>query len=210
MKSNNKKNNTFGIVAMTLIIVFTVGGIYLAGKGSVAPAGGATGSDSGGGAPVGSFSELLNRQVPNFSLKDRDGNIYTAENLKGKKVVLFFNEGIMCYPACWNQVVALSTDPRLNDADTVSLSVVIDSKAQWDSAMQKMPELSKAKIVFDFDRSVSSNFGMLTVPSSMHYGSFPGHTYLVIDREGVVRYALDDPRMAINNNLIYDELQKIK
>lgn len=208
MKNNNKKSNTFGIVAMTLIIAFTIGGIYVAGKGSVSPADGATGS--GGGEAVGSFNELLNKQVPGFSLRDKSGNVYTPENLKGKKVVLFFNEGIMCYPACWNQVVALSTDPRLNGADTVSLSVVIDSKAQWDSAMQKMPELSKAKIVFDFDRSVSSNFGMLTVPSSMHYGSFPGHTYLVIDREGVVRYALDDPRMAINNNLIYDELQKIK
>jgi peroxiredoxin Q/BCP len=208
MKSNNKKSNTFGIVAMTLIVVFTIGGIYVAGRGNAAPAGGAPGS--GGGTPVGSFGDLLNKPIPNFSLKDRDGNTYTAENLKGKKVVLFFNEGIMCYPACWNQVVALSTDPRLNGADTVSLSVVIDSKAQWDSAMQKMPELSKAKMVFDFDRSVSSDFGMLTAPSSMHYGSFPGHTYLVIDREGVVRYALDDPRMAINNDLIYRELQKIK
>ncbi len=188
------------------VLLFAFGGMYLAGQGSAAPATGST----GGAAPAGSYSELLNKPAPDFSLQDKEGNVYTPASLKGKKVVLFFNEGIMCYPACWNQVLALGTDPRLNTADTVSLSVVVDSKEQWDSAIGKMPELSKAKLVFDFSRSVSASYGVLTTPSSMHYGSFPGHTYVVIDKEGVVRYVLDDPRMAINNDVIYSEIQQLK
>ena len=139
------KSNKSGIFIVVGIIIFTLGGMYVAGRGNVTPADG-----SSGGTTAGSYGALLNKPAPDFSLQDKSGNTYTLASLKGKKVVLFFNEGIMCYPACWNQILALSTDPRLNDTDTVSLSVVIDSKEQWDSAIGKMPELSKAKIVFDF------------------------------------------------------------
>ena len=50
---------------------------------------------------------------------------------------------------------------------------------------------------------------MLTLDSSMHYGSLPGHTYVIIDKEGIVRYVYDDPRMAINNDLLVAELGKL-
>lgn len=200
------KSNKSGIFIVAGIIIFTLGGMYIAGQGNDTPADGSTSSGTAGG----SYSALLNKPAPDFSLQDKNGNTYNLASLKGKKVALFFNEGIMCYPACWNQILAMSTDPRLNTSDTISLSVVIDSKEQWDSAIGKMPELSKAKLLFDFSRSVSSSYGVLTTPSSMHYGSFPGHTYVVIDREGIVRFVLDDPRMAINNDLIYSELQKIQ
>lgn len=156
-----------------------------------------------------SFDNLMNKVAPSFELADRDGNVFSSENLRGKNVVLFFNEGLMCYPACWNQIVAFDADERFKKDDTVVLSVVIDSPAEWQQAIRKMPELAGATVVFDKGASVSNKFGMLKTASSMHYGSFPGHTYVIIDKEGAVRYVFDDPNMALRNDQLSEELKKL-
>ena len=65
---------------------------------------------------------LIGKPLPNIQLADKDGRTFSLESLKGKNAVLFFNEGLMCYPACWNQMVAFGTDPRFNSAGTVAIS----------------------------------------------------------------------------------------
>ncbi len=161
-------------------------------------------------ASSGFGSALIGNSVPQFLLKDRNGTIYSSDSLKGKNVVLFFNEGIMCYPACWSQMVALATDNRLQVTDTVAFSVVIDPLDEWQSAIQKMPDLGKATVLFDTDKSVSKSFGMLNAPSSMHYGSYPGHSFVIIDKQGIVRFAYDDPNMGIDNDKVVAALQTLK
>src|SRR3989344_1425209 len=54
------------------------------------------------------FLSLLNKEAPNFTLESFDGKQYQLSDLRGKRVVLFFTEGLMCYPSCWNQMVALA------------------------------------------------------------------------------------------------------
>ena len=115
----------------------------------------------------------------------------------------------MCYPACWNQVEQLGTDARFDTADTVAFSIVADSKEQWRRIESQMPQFKKAKILFDTDRKVSLAYGVLSLPSSMHPGSFPGHTYFVIDKEGIIRFFLDDPNMAIRNDQLVAEINKL-
>lgn len=164
-------------------------------------------------APTGNqladISGLVGKPVPTFSLQDRNGNTYSQDSLKGKNTVIFFNEGLMCYPSCWNQMVSLANDSRFQTADTQVLAVVVDSARDWGQAIAKMPELGKSTVLFDADRVASKAFGMLNVKSSMHPGSYPGHTYLLIDKEGIMRFVYDDPRMALNNDLIAAELQKL-
>jgi len=207
------KKNIPTIIATAAIIAFIAGGFYLIGRGgSGSPTGNAAGVDSmhsGAALSLGSFNDLIGKPVPTFSLRDRNGAEYSAENLKGKNIILFFNEGLMCYPACWNQIVALATDPRFNDSDVAAFSVVTDQPSDWQSAIRKMPDLGKATILFDNSKSVSQAFGMLTVPSSMHYGSYPGHSFVLVDKQGVVRFIFDDPNMGIDNDRIVAELQKL-
>lgn len=156
------------------------------------------------------LNNLIGSPAPSFSLSDRNGKIYSSDALKGKNIILFFNEGLMCYPACWNQIVALSQDKRLANDYTVILSVVVDPKDQWQSAINKMPALADAIVVFDTDTAVSRSLNMLNTASSMHYGSLPGHTYVVIDKEGIVRHVFDDPNMAIHNEQLAAEIAKLK
>ncbi|MDO8529206.1 MAG: redoxin domain-containing protein [bacterium] len=156
-----------------------------------------------------SLQSLVDKAAPAFTLTDRQGKPYTNDSLKGKKVVLFFNEGLACYPACWNQMKELSGDGRLNADETVVLSVVMDSRASWQNATLKATELAAINVVFDEGGLASKAFGMISAPSSMHAGT-PGHSYVIIDKDGFVRYVLDDPKMAINNGEIYSQLAKIK
>ena len=202
-----KNNPLSATVTIAAISIFVIGGIVLMGK--TKDANSQPGGEPATGVSPANITDLVGKPVPQFSLRDRDGVEYSSENLKGKNVVLFFNEGLMCYPACWNQIVALAQDKRFQNDTTVVLSVVTDAPGDWRQAIVKMPELGYAKTLFDPDRKASKVFGVLTTGSSMHYGSLPGHTYIVIDKNGVIRYVYDDPRMAINNNLIFAELGKL-
>lgn len=159
--------------------------------------------------PAVPLRDLVGKPAPDFTLADRDGKQYSLGELRGKDIVLFFNEGLMCYPACWDQIVALAKDERFKNTDTVVLSVVVDPLAEWQKAIKQMPELAEATVVFDKDAAVSKKFGMLTTSSSMHYGSLPGHTFAVIDKEGVIRHIFDDPNMSIHNDELAAELGKL-
>ncbi|MEK7095790.1 MAG: redoxin family protein [Patescibacteria group bacterium] len=156
-----------------------------------------------------SLSSMVGKPAPDFSLQDQNGKLFKLSDMRGKRVVLFFNEGIMCYPACWNQMASLGADSKLNSELVVSASIVNDQADQWTQALKKMPELGKGTILLDTDKKVSQRYGMLSLPSSMHKGGMPGHTYLVIDGNGIVRYTFDDPQMGIRNDQIIEEVDKI-
>ena len=160
-------------------------------------------------AESGVFNSLLGQKAPDFTLENYYGEKVTLSSLLGKNVVLFFNEGLMCYPACWNQIAAFGQDKRFTSADTVTYSIVVDPKKDWQQAVTKMPELSGVPILFDTDISVSQNYGVLSLDSSMHRGQFPGHTYFLIDKQGIVRFTQDDPQMAVRNEELASQLNKI-
>ncbi|HVY67630.1 MAG TPA: redoxin family protein [Patescibacteria group bacterium] len=159
-----------------------------------------------GSPPAGDLNSLVGKPLPALQLSDKDGKPYSLASLKGKNVVLFFNEGIMCYPACWNQVVQLGLDQRFNGGDTAAFSVVIDQPGQWQQAIAKMPDLAKAILLFDQGGGSSRSLGLLDVASSMHKGAYPGHTYIVLDKQGIVRFVYDDPTMAINNDMLAQKI----
>lgn len=165
----------------------------------------------GGGAALNSdgLNSLVGKPLPDIQLADKDGKTYTTSDFKGKTTVLFFNEGLMCYPACWNQMVAFGTDPRFNSVDISAVSIVVDSPEDWQQAITKMPDLEKTTTLFDARALVSQKLGMLTTASSMHRGSLPGHTYVVVDKEGVVRYVFDDPNMAPGNDMLFAKIGEL-
>lgn len=152
-----------------------------------------------------SFSEAIGKPAPEFVLTAQDGSKFALSDYKDKTVVLFFNEGAMCYPACWNQIASLNSDARFNNADVITASIVTDSKDKWSQIIRSQPKYGTGTILFDTNAAVSQAYGVLNLPSSMHKGSYPGHTYVVI-RKGVVSYVLDDPNMALNNELLASKL----
>jgi len=107
-------------------------------------------------------------------------------------------------------VAGFGSDPRFNNGKIQAYSVLVDSAKDWQRAIDKMPELAKAQTLFDTGASASRQLGLLTLPSSMHRGSLPGHTYIVVDKDGIVRYVKDDPNMAMANNEIFNKIAEFK
>ncbi|HEY5600898.1 MAG TPA: peroxiredoxin family protein [Patescibacteria group bacterium] len=155
------------------------------------------------------FNALLGQVAPDFELYSYDGEKIRLQDQKGKKVVLFFTEGVMCYPSCWNQIAAFGNDEAFQKEDTAVFSIVVDTKNEWKRAVDKMPELAQTAILLDVSKEISKEYGVLSLPSSMHKGQFPGHTYLVLDKEGVIRFIKDDPQMAVRNDVLKTELEKL-
>jgi len=155
------------------------------------------------------FNALLGQPAPDFTLSSYDDKKIKLSELRGKKVVLFFTEGVMCYPSCWNQIAAFGKDEAFKKEDTIVLAIVVDTKNEWKKAVDKMPELASSAILHDVAKNVSKEYGVLSLPSSMHKGQFPGHTYLILDKDGVVRFIKDDPQMAVRNDELKAELEKL-
>src|SRR3990167_6342502 len=56
------------------------------------------------------FKEAIGQKAPDFEVESIDGEKVKLSDYLGKNIVLFFNEGAMCYPACWNQIAELGND----------------------------------------------------------------------------------------------------
>jgi len=156
------------------------------------------------------FVEAVGQKAPDFELESIDGTTVKLSDYLGKNVVLFFNEGSMCYPACWSQMAELGNDSRFDTESIVAFSIVTDPKSQWLDIVSKSTNLAKSKILFDTARSVSKAYDVLNLNSSMHPGSLPGHTYFIIDKEGIIRFTIDDPNMALANDKLIKEIGKLK
>ncbi len=156
------------------------------------------------------FQSLLGAPAPEFKLQSFDGKEVNLASLKGKRVVLFFSEGAMCYPGCWDQIDAFVDDAKkFTEKNTEVYTVIVDPKKDWQDAVNQDKKMALANVLLDAGGTVSLAYGMLTVDSSMHRGQFPGHTYIILDKEGVVRYLLDDADMQIRNKELLKELEKV-
>ena len=217
-KNNNNEKSSVASVIIVSVVVLGLG--YFLFKSSPDNSGRKQNSNQayavdnmhGGsvGAPTSEqLNSLVGNSMPDFQLEGLDGKVYSVADLKGKDTVLFFNEGLMCYPACWNQMAAFGSDPRFNSDKIQAISVVVDSAKDWQTAINKMPQLAKATTMFDTGATVSRQLGMLTTTSSMHRGSLPGHTYMIVDKDGIVRYVFDDPNMAIANDMLLGKIGEL-
>ncbi|OGM97440.1 MAG: hypothetical protein A2735_01765 [Candidatus Yanofskybacteria bacterium RIFCSPHIGHO2_01_FULL_41_21] len=213
MNSNNKKSFVIAS-SLVLVTVFILG--YFLYKSSPQNKNSSTANvdDHHGGTAIAVNSNALNalvgKPIPDIQLSDKDGKLYTAVDFKGKNTVLFFNEGLMCYPACWNQIASFGSDERFNSGQIQAISIVVDPARDWQRAITQMPQLAKATTMFDVNATASRELGLLTLASSMHRGSLPGHTYIVLDQNAIVRYVLDDPNMAIANDMLFSKIGELK
>lgn len=128
-------------------------------------------------------------KAPELTLESTTGGTISLADYKGKTVLLYIQEGLMCQ-ACWRQQAELERDTEkfkqemgVDQIITITIDPIgsLIQKARTDG--YKLPILSDrdAKIALAYD---ALKYGMMG-------GSHPGHTFILIDKDGVIRWRAD-------------------
>ncbi len=119
--------------------------------------------------------------APDFTLQSTTGGTITLSDFRGKKnVLLYFQEGIMCDP-CWTQIVDIEkVYDKFEAMDMELVTIAVDPL----NAMKKNAKRFgiTLPILEDADLKVSTAYDVLT--DSMHPGSRPGHTFVLVNKDG--------------------------
>lgn len=147
-------------------------------------------------------SDDASRPAPAFTLTNTSGATVRLADLRGKNVLLYFNEGAGCQ-SCFQQMV----DIERNAADFAKANITVlpivmskpdDVRADMSSNGVRTPYLLD-------DGAVSKSYG--TLGKGMHAG-LPGHSFVLIDRDGVQRWYGEYPSMFLASADLLNEVHQ--
>ena len=129
--------------------------------------------------------------APDFTLPDVNGGSFTLSAYRGKaSVLLFFNEGLSCAP-CLNQMSDLDQlNQQFTNLDVIVVSITGDSVnllSSW--AHSSGPQ--SGKVLSDQSLAVSKMYDMLGSDKSMMPGMAPGHSFVLVDKSGMIKWRQD-------------------
>ena len=148
----------------------------------------------------------LGDRAPAFSLPATDGKTVSLSQYKGKNVLLYFQEGVMCQP-CWKQIGTMQQNiERFRQLDTEIVTISVDSPSTWEPIL-KAEGVTTIPVLVDLDRKVSKAYGVLNLPSQMH-ADRPGHTFVLVDKNSKIAWIADYPTMRSTEQEILNYIKK--
>lgn len=142
----------------------------------------------------------LDAVAPAFELTDTDGHTVSLADYRGRSVLLYFNEGVGC-DACFYQQVGIEADEqRFERAGIDVLPVVVNAP---DAVRREMQRFGlRTPFLLDPDRRVSAAYDTL---GTGHHADLPGHSFVLVDAEGRMRWRLDEPSMFVGTDRLLRE-----
>jgi peroxiredoxin len=144
------------------------------------------------GRPNGDNSVTLvaGDKAPEFTLTSVNGTSFDLNNYLGKSdVLLFFNEGLTCSP-CLQQMVDI--DRNYSTFSGMGVTVVsITTDQMSDMRMWAHNSgIGRMLVLPDQSLQVDQQYSTLYA-GSMHAGSAPGHTFILVGKDGTVLWRKD-------------------
>lgn len=127
-------------------------------------------------------------QAPSITLPSTAGGTFDLASMRGKTVLLYFQEGLTCQP-CWDQLKDIQS--QSSDFHALGIETIVSITTDpLDALKQKvadqgltLPVLSDPGLVVS--RAYSANgYGMMG-------GSRDGHSFIVVGPDGRIRWRAD-------------------
>ena len=141
------------------------------------------------------------RTAPEFTLTDTGGSEHTLAQHRGENVLLYFSEGAGCQ-SCIVQMGEIEKQAAaFEKLDVTVLPIVMNTREQItaDMTANGVP----TPFLLD-DGTVSEAYG--TLGKGMHAG-LPGHSFVLIDRQGRQRWYGEYPSMWLAPQDLLDEIR---
>jgi len=147
-------------------------------------------------------SDATSRPAADFTLTDTNGGAVRLAGYRGKNVVLYFSEGAGCQ-SCLLQMADIERNTAAFTAANITvLPIVMNTAAQIRADMAANGV--RTPFLLD-DGTVSSAYG--TLGKGMHAG-LPGHSFVLIDAQGVQRWYGEYPSMYLSSTDLLDQVRK--
>lgn len=141
------------------------------------------------------------RTAPDFTLTDTGGAEHTLAQHRGENVLLYFSEGAGCQ-SCIVQMGEIEKQAdALAQEDVTVLPIVMNTREQITADMTANGVTTP--FLLD-DGTVSEAYG--TLGKGMHAG-LPGHSFVLIDRQGRQRWYGEYPSMWLAPQDLLDEIR---
>ena len=130
---------------------------------------------------------------PAFTEQDvSTGRVISNASLRGRNVLLFFSEGVMCQ-ACFEQIQSL--EARASDLEARGLTLVNITTDPPGVLRQAVRQYGIATpMISDENGDMSTAYG--AIGQGMHPNT-DGHTFVLLDREGRIRWRRDYQTMFV-------------
>lgn len=127
-------------------------------------------------------------EAPSFTLSSTTGGRASLSDYRGKRVLLFFHEGLGCQP-CWDQIRDLeAASPQLKAAGVDQLLTITSGPVNL-IAQKMSDDALTATALADSDLAVSRQY------QANQYGmmgdSRDGHTFILVGPDGRIRWRAD-------------------
>ncbi len=155
-------------------------------------------------------SAWVGRQAPTFTLPEVNGSTFRLSDYLGRgNVLLFFHEGLSC-PPCLQQTVDLDKDyESFRGLNTTIVAITTDSQSslgQW----VKLNGVTHLLVLSDRNQSVDRLYNTLGYNVSMMPGTSPGHTFILVDPSGTIKWRADygPGRMYVQDSEVVSSVTK--
>lgn len=127
-------------------------------------------------------------QAPPIQLSSTDGTTFDLASLRGKTVLIFFQEGLACQP-CWDQIKDMEANSKQFQALGIEMMVSITTDPLGALKQKVADEGIVTPILSDPTLAVSqeyqaNQYGMMS-------GSSDGHSFLVVGPDGRISFRAD-------------------